>query len=101
MTRAYAITADAIATERARVNDDLSRIDISKIIQMDTLTLPAMSPREVKFRTLAVSAEHNLTHAATAELSVRTSIASASVHRVAGTAPTASPHARRSCHRAV
>lgn len=67
MPRAYAITAEAIATERARVNDDVHAIDIANIIALDDLTLPEVGPRDVKFRTLAVSAEHNLTHAATAD----------------------------------
>ena len=67
MPRAYAITAEAIATERARVNDDVSAIDITNVISMDELTLPEVGPGDVKFRTLAVSAEHNLTHAATAD----------------------------------
>ena len=67
MTRAFAITADAIATERARVNDDVHAINIANVISLDELTLPDVGPRDVKFRTLAVSAEHNLTHAATAD----------------------------------
>ena len=67
MTRAYAITADAIAAERARVDDDLSKIDITRIVSMDEVELPAVGARDVRFRTLAVSAEHNLTHAATAD----------------------------------
>ena len=67
MTRAYAITADAIAAERTRVNDDVSQIDIARVIAMDELSLPDVGPTDVKFRTLAVSAEHNLTHAATAD----------------------------------
>jgi len=65
--RAYAITADAIAAERARVNDDLSKMDITNVIALDTLELQDVGPTDVKFRTLAVSAEHNLTHAATAD----------------------------------
>ena len=67
MPRAFAITADAIATERARVNDDVHAINIANVISLDELTLPDVGPRDVKFRTLAVSAEHNLTHAATAD----------------------------------
>jgi NADPH:quinone reductase-like Zn-dependent oxidoreductase len=34
---------------------------------MDEVTLPEVGARDVRFRTLAVSAEHNLTHAATAD----------------------------------
>jgi NADPH:quinone reductase-like Zn-dependent oxidoreductase len=67
MSRAYAITAEAIAAERARVDDDLDRIDIARIIALDELELPELEPRDVKLRILAVSAEHNLTHAATAD----------------------------------
>lgn len=65
--RAYAITADAVAAERARVNDDVSQMDITRVIALDTLELREVGPRDVKFRTLAFSAEHNLTHAATAD----------------------------------
>jgi NADPH:quinone reductase-like Zn-dependent oxidoreductase len=67
MSRAYAITAEAIAAERARVDDDLDRIDIARIIALDELELPELEPKDVKIRILAVSAEHNLTHAATAD----------------------------------
>lgn len=67
MTRAYSITAEAIAAERARVNDDVDRIDITRVIGLDTLELPAVGSRDVRLRILAVSAEHNLTHAATAD----------------------------------
>ncbi len=67
MTRAYSITAEAIAAERARVSDDVDQIDITRVIGLDTLELPAVGPRDVRLRVLAVSAEHNLTHAATAD----------------------------------
>lgn len=67
MPRAYAITADAIAAEHERVAGDFDQIDIARIIQLDELELPAVGPRDVKLRILAVSAEHNLTHAATAD----------------------------------
>lgn len=67
MSRAYAITAEAIAAERARVDDDLDRIDIARVIALDELELPTLKPKDVKIRILAVSAEHNLTHAATAD----------------------------------
>lgn len=67
MPRAYAITAEAIAAEHDRVGGDLDQIDIARIIQLDDLTLPELQPRDVKLRILAVSAEHNLTHAATAD----------------------------------
>jgi NADPH:quinone reductase-like Zn-dependent oxidoreductase len=67
MTRAYAITADAIAAEHARVGGDPKQVDIARVIALDELQLPEVGPRDVRFRTLAVSAEHNLTHAATAD----------------------------------
>jgi len=67
MPRAYTITADAIASERARVNDDLSKFDVSRVLKMDTLELRPMSRRDVHLRILAVSAEHNVDHAAIAD----------------------------------
>ena len=67
MSRAYAITAEAIATERTRVNDDLDRVDIASVIALDELALPDLQPRDVKLRILAVSAEHNIAHAALAD----------------------------------
>ena len=67
MPRAYAITAEAIAAEHDRVGGDVDQIDIARIIALDELKLPELQPRDVKLRILAVSAEHNLTHAATAD----------------------------------
>jgi crotonyl-CoA carboxylase/reductase len=67
MPRAFAITADAIAAEHDRVGDDFERIDIARIIHLDELELAEVGPGDVKLRILAVSAEHNLTHAATAD----------------------------------
>ena len=67
MTRAYAITADAVAAERARVNDDPEKVDIARVIALDELELPALTQTDVRLKILAVSAEHNLTHAATAD----------------------------------
>lgn len=67
MTRAYSITAQAIAAERKRVNDAPDQIDITRVIALDTLELRPVGPRDVRLRILAVSAEHNLTHAATAD----------------------------------
>ena len=67
MVKAYAITADAVAAERARVNDDLDKVDISRIIALDTLELPEVGPTDVHLRILAVSAEHNVDHAALAD----------------------------------
>ena len=67
MTRAFAITADAIDAERSRVGGDPDSVDIARIIHLDELELPELGPRDVRLRILAVSAEHNLTHAATAD----------------------------------
>jgi NADPH:quinone reductase-like Zn-dependent oxidoreductase len=66
-TRAYAITSDAIAAERQRVGDDLSKVDVSRVIALDTLELPEVGPSDVKLRILAVSGEHNVDHAALAD----------------------------------
>ena len=67
MVRAYAITSDAVAAERARVDDDLSQVDISRVVQLDAVELRTMGPRDVHLRILAVSAEHNVDHAALAD----------------------------------
>ena len=67
MSRAYAITAEAIATERARVDDDLDRVDIASVIALDELELADVKPHDVKIRILVVSAEHNIAHAALAD----------------------------------
>ncbi len=67
MSRAYAITAEAIAKERARVDDDLDRVDIASIIALDDLELADVKPHDVKIRILVVSAEHNIAHAALAD----------------------------------
>lgn len=67
MIKAYAITADAVAAERARVNDDLDKVDISRVVALDSLELPEVGPTDVHLRILAVSAEHNISHAALAD----------------------------------
>ena len=67
MTRAYSITAQAVAAERKRVNDDLDQVDIARVIGLDTVELRPVGPRDVKLRILAVSAEHNINHAALAD----------------------------------
>ena len=67
MPKAFAITADAIAAERARVGDDLDSFDFSRVIQLEELVLREMGPRDVHLRILAVSAEHNVDHAALAD----------------------------------
>ncbi len=67
MPRAYSISVDAIAAERRRVNDDLDRFDVSRVIMLDQHELRRMGPRDVHLRILAVSAEHNVDHAALAD----------------------------------
>jgi crotonyl-CoA carboxylase/reductase len=67
MSRAYAITAETIATERARVDDDLDRVDIASVISLDELELGEVNPTDVRIRILVVSAEHNIAHAALAD----------------------------------
>jgi NADPH:quinone reductase-like Zn-dependent oxidoreductase len=65
--RAYAITSEAVARERERVGGDLEKMDISKVIELDKLELPDLGANDVHMRVLAVSAEHNIAHAATAD----------------------------------
>ena len=67
MTKAYAITAEAIARETEAVGGDPSKVDVSKVVHLDDLELRDLGPRDVKLKILAVSAEHNIDHAATAE----------------------------------
>ncbi len=65
--RAYAITAEAVAGERERVGGQLDAMDLSRVVALDTLELPAPGPADVRIRVLAVSAEHNIAHAALAD----------------------------------
>lgn len=67
MPRAYSITSEAVAAERARVNDDLTKVDVSRIIALDELELRPMGPSDVHLRILAASVEHNVDHAALAD----------------------------------
>ncbi len=67
MPRAFSISADSIAKERSRVGDDLEKFDVSRVIVLDELTLREMGPNDVQLRILAVSAEHNVDHAALAD----------------------------------
>ena len=64
---AYSITAEAIAKEKERVGGDLSAFDVSQVLQLDELELRALGPSDVHLRILAVSCEHNIDHAATAD----------------------------------
>ncbi len=67
MPRAYCISTEAIAAERARVAGDLSKFDVSRVIVLDELELPPLGPGDLRLRILAVSAEHNVDHAALAD----------------------------------
>ncbi len=67
MTKAYAITAEAVAAEAEASGENIDDVDISKIVQLDDLELRDLGPRDVRLKILAVSAEHNITHAATAD----------------------------------
>ncbi|HEY8119958.1 MAG TPA: hypothetical protein VII78_01470 [Myxococcota bacterium] len=64
---AYSISASAVAAEKARSGGDLARVDISRVLALDTLELRPIGPGDVHVRILAVSAEHNIDHAATAD----------------------------------
>ncbi|MEO8601424.1 MAG: hypothetical protein ABI629_02500 [bacterium] len=67
MPRAYAITTEAIAAERKRVNDDLDQFDGSRVIGLDEVELRPLGPRDVRLRILAASLEHNVAHAVLAD----------------------------------
>jgi NADPH:quinone reductase-like Zn-dependent oxidoreductase len=67
MVRAYAITADAVAAERKRVDDDLTKVDVARVVQLDQVELRPMGPNDVHLKILAVSGEHNVDHAALAD----------------------------------
>jgi cinnamyl-alcohol dehydrogenase len=67
VTRAYAITAEAIAAESERVGGDLARFDVSRVIALDEVELRPLGPGDVQLRILAVAAEHNVDHAALAD----------------------------------
>ena len=67
VVRAYSISAQDIAAEKQRVGGDLAKFDVARVIKLDKLQLPALGPRDVHLRILAVSAEHNVDHAAMAD----------------------------------
>ncbi len=66
-TRAYSISVDDIAEEAKRSGGDFDKVDVSRVIKLDTLELPPLGPGNVKLKMLAVSAEHNVDHAALAD----------------------------------
>jgi len=67
MPRAYAITSESIALETERVGGDLNKFDVANVVQLDELVLAEMGPSDVHLKILAVSAEHNVDHAALAD----------------------------------
>jgi len=67
MPQAYSISAESIAKERERVGDDLQKVDVARIIQLDDVELREIGPGDVHLKILAVSAEHNVDHAALAD----------------------------------
>ena len=67
MGRSYSISTEDIASERKRVDDDLSQVDVSRVIKLDELKLRDMGANDVHLKILAVSAEHNVDHAALAD----------------------------------
>ena len=67
MPRAFSISSESIAKERERVGGDLDAFDISRVIQLDEAVLREMGQDDVHLRILAVSAEHNVDHAALAD----------------------------------
>jgi len=64
---AYSITKEAIAQETERVGGDLAKFDVSRVLTLDTLELAPLGPGDVHLKILAVSCEHNIDHAATAD----------------------------------
>ncbi len=67
VVRAYSIRAEAISKERERVDGKLDQMDLARVVALDSVDLPAPGPSDVRIRVLAVSAEHNLAHAALAD----------------------------------
>jgi hypothetical protein len=67
MPRAYSISTESIAAERARVGANLDDFDIARVVKLDDAQLRPMGPGDVHLRILAVSGEHNINHAALAD----------------------------------
>ncbi len=67
MPESYAIEAEAIQAESERVGGDFDKFDAANVIQLDQLDLPAIGPRDVHLKILAVSIEHNIDHAVLAD----------------------------------
>jgi crotonyl-CoA carboxylase/reductase len=67
MPRAYSISNESIAAERARVGGDADRFDVARVVKLDSVELRPVGPTDVHMRILAVSGEHNINHAALAD----------------------------------
>jgi NADPH:quinone reductase-like Zn-dependent oxidoreductase len=63
-TSCYAVTSDAIDRERNRPGIQDGRIDLSRVIHLCDRPLSPVGPHDVELEILAVSAEHNVAHAA-------------------------------------
>jgi hypothetical protein len=51
---AYSISAAAVVAEKARVGGDPAKVDVSRVIALDTLELRPLGPTDVHLRILAV-----------------------------------------------
>ena len=67
MPRAFSISADSVAAEHRRVGGDLDKMDASRVVALDEVKLRDLGPGDVRLKILAVSAEHNVDHAAIAD----------------------------------
>jgi NADPH:quinone reductase-like Zn-dependent oxidoreductase len=67
MPRAFSISADSVAAESDRVGGDLDKMDASRVVKLDEVKLRDVGPNDVRLKILAVSAEHNVDHAAIAD----------------------------------
>lgn len=67
MPRAFSISTESIAAERARVGGRLDEFDVSRVVKLDSVELRPVGPTDVHIRILAVSGEHNINHAALAD----------------------------------
>lgn len=67
MPRAYAITAEAIKAEHERTKGKPESYRISNILKLEESQLRDMGANDCRIRILAVSAEHNINHAALAD----------------------------------
>lgn len=64
---AYSIRTEAIDAEHKRASGAGEEFDLARVLCRDTLELRALGPGDVHLKILAVSAEHNIQHAGTAD----------------------------------